>query len=117
MRRLNAASGPYAAELSASRPKIGMPRPGPICSARSSLVAMGLPTTRSRMFIGRASPWRGVSGALLPNLQDALLKLRRDDEPLMRGGAAESLFVTMHEEKSIRRLVEAARRTFTDSTA
>jgi hypothetical protein len=58
-----------------------------------------------------------VSGALLPNLQDALLKLRRDDEPLMRGGAAESLFVTMHEEKSIRRLVEAARRTFTDSTA
>src|ERR1035437_3539263 len=29
-----------------------MPCVGPICSARSSLVLMGLPTTRSSMFIG-----------------------------------------------------------------
>src|SRR6516225_1030641 len=42
---VSAASGPYAAELSASRPKIGMPAIGPICSARSSLVASGRPNS------------------------------------------------------------------------
>src|SRR5580700_8079502 len=31
---------------------MGTPCAGPICSARSSLVLIGLPTTRSRMFIG-----------------------------------------------------------------
>src|SRR5271155_1499128 len=50
--RLSAASGPYAAELSPSSPKMGIPCAGPICSARSSLVLIGLPTTRSRMFMG-----------------------------------------------------------------
>lgn len=34
-----------AAELSASRPKTGMPAMGPMCSARSSEVARGLPAT------------------------------------------------------------------------
>jgi hypothetical protein len=43
MSSVSAASGPYAAELSASRPKIGMPAMGPMCSARSSLVASGRP--------------------------------------------------------------------------
>ena len=40
---VSAASGPYAAELSASRPKMGMPAEAPIRSARSSLVASGFP--------------------------------------------------------------------------
>src|ERR1039458_8917965 len=35
MRSVRAASGPYAAELSASSPKIGMPLAGPILSAFS----------------------------------------------------------------------------------
>ena len=39
----SAASGPYAALVRASSPKMGMPAPTPICSARSSLVASGLP--------------------------------------------------------------------------
>ena len=39
----SAASGPYAALVKASSPKMGMPAPTPICSARSSLVASGLP--------------------------------------------------------------------------
>ena len=52
MSRLSAASGPYAAELRPSRPKMGTPAPGPICSARSSDVRMGLPTIMSRMFMG-----------------------------------------------------------------
>src|SRR5580704_5195541 len=47
MRRVRAASGPYAAELSASRPKMGMPAAGPMCSARSSDVARGRPNSRS----------------------------------------------------------------------
>src|SRR5215831_12840220 len=47
IRRVSAASGPYPAELSASRPKIGMPRTGPICSARSWELASGLPKIRS----------------------------------------------------------------------
>ena len=54
--RLRAASGPYAAELSPSRPKIGMPCIGPICSARSSLVLMGLPTMTSSMFMSDSNP-------------------------------------------------------------
>src|SRR5580704_5036237 len=49
--RLSAASGPYAAELSPSNPKMGMPCKGPICSARSSEVLMGLPTSKSRIFM------------------------------------------------------------------
>src|SRR5271169_3321098 len=50
--KLRAASGPYAAELRPSRPKIGIPCEMPTCSARSSEVLMGLPTSRSRMFMG-----------------------------------------------------------------
>src|SRR5580692_4267573 len=49
--RLSAASGPYAAELSPSNPKMGMPWMGPICSARSSEVLIGLPTSKSRIFM------------------------------------------------------------------
>ena len=49
--KLRAASGPYAAELSPSKPKIGMPCAGPICSARSSVVLMGLPTSMARIFM------------------------------------------------------------------
>src|SRR5208337_4646858 len=44
--RVRAASGPYAAELRASSPKTGIPARGPICSARSSLVASGRPNSR-----------------------------------------------------------------------
>src|ERR1700734_2623202 len=40
---VSAASGPYAAELSASNPKTGIPAMGPMHSARSSLVASGRP--------------------------------------------------------------------------
>src|ERR1700730_1249840 len=54
MSRVSAASGPYAAELSASRPKTGIPSATPICSARSSVLARGLPTSRSRIFMRRA---------------------------------------------------------------
>jgi hypothetical protein len=65
------------------------------------------------MFIWRANPWRDVFGALLPNLQDALFTLRRDDEPdyepLMHGGAAESLFVIRRVKKSIRWIIQIAR--------
>jgi hypothetical protein len=50
------------------------------------------------MFIRRASPLRGLFGALLQSLQDALFTLRRDDEPLMRAGAAKRVFVTMRGE-------------------
>src|SRR5580692_8590352 len=48
---VNAASGPYAAELSASSPKIATPGPGPICSPRSSEVFSGFPTIMSTMLI------------------------------------------------------------------
>src|SRR5579864_227860 len=44
---VKAASGPYAAELSASRPKMGIPAEASICSARSSDVANGLPNSMS----------------------------------------------------------------------
>src|SRR5580658_8587317 len=54
MSSVSAASGPYAAELSASRPKIGMPAIGPMCSARSSLVASGRPKSRVRTLLDRA---------------------------------------------------------------
>ena len=43
---VSAASGPYAAELRASSPKTGIPASGPMCSARSSLVASGRPNNR-----------------------------------------------------------------------
>src|ERR1700746_8423 len=42
-----AASGPYAALVSPSNPKIGIPAATPICSARSSLVAKGFPIIES----------------------------------------------------------------------
>src|SRR5580692_9900617 len=48
---VNAASGPYAAELSASSPKIATPGPGPTCSPRSSEVFSGFPTIMSTMLI------------------------------------------------------------------
>src|SRR5579863_5698293 len=44
---VSAASGPYAAELSASRPKIGMPFSGPMRSAFSSSVASARPNSTS----------------------------------------------------------------------
>ena len=46
---VSAASGPYAAELRASSPKTGIPARGPMCSARSSLVASGRPNSRWKM--------------------------------------------------------------------
>src|SRR6516162_1659230 len=49
--RLSAASGPYAAELNASSPKIGIPSAGPICSARSSAVFRGFPKIRSSILM------------------------------------------------------------------
>ena len=45
---VRAASGPYAAELSASRPKMGIPAEVPTCSARSSRVESRFPSTISR---------------------------------------------------------------------
>src|SRR5258708_30111560 len=56
MRSVSAASGPYAAELSASRPKISTPLAGPILSAFSSSVASGRPSSRSVRAIGLFSP-------------------------------------------------------------
>src|SRR5580658_6519441 len=47
MRSVRAASGPYAAELRASNPKMGMPADGPICSPCSSQLARGRPIKRS----------------------------------------------------------------------
>ncbi len=47
IKRVSAASGPYAAELSASRPKIGIPAAAPIRSARSSRVGSGFPNRKS----------------------------------------------------------------------
>src|SRR4029077_21086674 len=47
--RVSAASGPYAAELRASSPKMGIPADTPTCSPRSSEVARGLPSRISRM--------------------------------------------------------------------
>src|SRR5471030_2759169 len=46
MSRVIAASGPYAAELSASRPSIGMPAIGPTRCSPSSCEASGLPSSR-----------------------------------------------------------------------
>src|SRR6266702_159607 len=42
-----AASGPYAALVSPSSPKIGIPAATPMCSALSSLVASGRPKSES----------------------------------------------------------------------
>src|SRR5579863_8312760 len=79
IRRLRAASGPYAAELSASRPKIGMPCAGPICSARSSVVRMGLPTTRSSMFMSdRRSQTYDNIGESEKTAACRVLRTRRD---------------------------------------
>jgi hypothetical protein len=44
---VSAASGPYAAELSASSPKIGMPAAAPMHSARASSDASGFPNKKS----------------------------------------------------------------------
>ena len=52
MRSVSAASGPYAAELRASRPKIGIPAVVPSCSARAIELASGLPNSKSRIVIG-----------------------------------------------------------------
>src|SRR5271155_2812083 len=46
---VSAASGPYAAELRASRPKMPMPETGPTRSARSSVVESGRPSRKSRI--------------------------------------------------------------------
>src|SRR5271165_170805 len=68
---VSAASGPYAAELSASSPKIGMPAAAPIFSARSSLDAMGRPKTISKRGIRVFSPkapekiFHGCTGSTL----------------------------------------------------
>src|ERR1700679_1690891 len=62
MRSVSAASGPYAAELSASRPKTGMPAIGPMCSARSSEVASGLPIRKLSSNMLR--PLKAVLGAV-----------------------------------------------------
>src|ERR1700722_16181077 len=43
MRRVRAASGPYAAELRASSPKMGIPAEGPTCTPCSSQLARGRP--------------------------------------------------------------------------
>jgi hypothetical protein len=42
------------AKLSASRPKMGIPAIGPMCPARSSLVASGRPNSRFNMFTDKA---------------------------------------------------------------
>jgi len=56
MSKVSAASGPYAAELSASNPK--MECPGAARFARHVLQCrQGLPTRRSRMFIRQADTW------------------------------------------------------------
>src|SRR5271170_2499984 len=81
--KLSAASGPYAAELNASNPKIGMPAPGPICSARSSLLLIGLPTTKSRMFIAELSPTKQLHGEnkgdYQPRAEDRQFTAQRND--------------------------------------
>src|SRR6202142_3916179 len=51
MSRVRAASGPYAAELRASSPKMGIPAEGPTCSPCSSQLARGRPMRRSRIGI------------------------------------------------------------------
>src|SRR5215467_3209364 len=52
MRSVRAASGPYAAELSASKPKMGMPAAVPMHSARAWSEARGLPIRKSRKDMG-----------------------------------------------------------------
>src|SRR6266850_3087733 len=51
IKTVSAASGPYDAELSASRPKIGIARAGPTLSWNSSLFASGRPRIKSRSAI------------------------------------------------------------------
>src|ERR1700723_2402706 len=52
MRRVRAASGPYAAELRASSPKMGIPAEGPTCSPCSSQLARGRPIRMSEIGMG-----------------------------------------------------------------
>src|ERR1700722_11886959 len=52
MRRVRAASGPYAAELRASSPKMGIPAEGPTCSPCSSQLARGRPIRMSEIDMG-----------------------------------------------------------------
>src|SRR5579864_4821824 len=49
IRMVSAASGPYAAELRASRPKTGIPAAGSICSFVSSSEESGRPKRTSRI--------------------------------------------------------------------
>src|ERR1700680_3596545 len=51
IRSVSAASGPYAAELRASSPKIETPATTPICSARSIGGWTGWPNRKSRIVI------------------------------------------------------------------
>src|SRR5437870_9353961 len=55
MSSVRAASGPYPAELSASKPKIGIPAETPTCSARASSDARGRPSRKSRKDMMRFS--------------------------------------------------------------
>ncbi len=49
---MRAASGPYAAELRASSPKMGIPAEGPTCSPCSSQLARGRPIRMSEIGMG-----------------------------------------------------------------
>src|SRR5271157_5665470 len=52
---------------------MGIPCAGPICSARSSLVRIGFPTTRSSMFISNSLHW-----TLRQEIQDPRTELRSE---------------------------------------
>src|ERR1700733_10645312 len=52
MSMVRAASGPYAAELRASNPKMGIPAEGPTCSPCSSQLARGRPIRMSENDMG-----------------------------------------------------------------
>src|SRR6476646_7988590 len=64
---VSAASGPYAAELSASRPKTGTPVIGLRRTCCSSLVGSGLPSSALRSFMTSAGP-RIASDAVRRNM-------------------------------------------------
>src|SRR5262245_47351120 len=90
-----AASGPYAAELSASSPSIGIPTIGPTRCSPSSWEASGLPKSTSRMDIrsGRrlfrvgpagqsiADPWLAKQVARIAWIGLDLLAKLRDQHP------------------------------------
>lgn len=68
---VSAASGPYAADDSASRPSTGIPAAGPISCASASSVDSGLPRTRSRsdMAVGDYCSQARPSGQVLASGQ------------------------------------------------